>query len=114
MLGLSDEIADAPTEHDVQVELYPIWPDNQRAVELFLELAPQWDRVAEVDGELTRIRLRWDSVEILLRHTNGIPRRDWPQLFNALRIMERAALSAMNDERNKRRERREEERMAKQ
>lgn len=108
--GLSSEIADAPTEHDIVPECYPVWADNVRTLNIFLDLASQWDFVAECDGELSRTRLRWESVEILRRHTNGIPGRAWSGIFSDIRAMERAALLAMGDERNKRRRKREEDR----
>lgn len=106
LAGISDEIADAPTEHDVEHVRYIVWPENIRTLNLFRELETQWDYVAEADGERNRTRLRWESLEILLRNTNGIPRRDHTKIHAEIRVMEKAALIAMTDECNKRREQR--------
>lgn len=104
--GASDEIEDAPIEHEVTTEGYVVWSDNAKTLNVFLALETQWEYVAEVDGEKTRTRLIWESLEILLRHTNGIPRRDHAKIFQEIRLMEKAALTAMAEETNKRREQR--------
>lgn len=109
VFGLSDEIADAPSEDDVRPELYEIWPDNLKTLNVFLALSAQWEVVAAADGEMVRTRLLWESFEILMKYTNGIPRRERSKLFNDIRGMEKAALFAMDQELNKRRERREQE-----
>ncbi|MBC7859197.1 MAG: DUF1799 domain-containing protein [Burkholderiaceae bacterium] len=104
--GASDEIADAPTEQDLTVERYEIWPENLTTLTVFIDLSTQWDRVAEADGVMTRTRLIWESFEVLMRHSTGIPRRDHAKIFTDIRRMEKVALAAMGEEVSKQREER--------
>lgn len=107
--GLSDEIADAPSEEDVQCPAYEIWPENRKALNLFLALENQWEIVISPDGEMIRTGLRLPSIESMLRRTNGIPAREWNTLFEKMLWMERPALSEMTKARMARQEKREAE-----
>lgn len=107
--GLADEIADAPGEDDVESLAYPVWPENIKALNLFLALETQWDVVISPDGELIRTRLNYPSIDSVLARTNGIPKREWNQLHEQMRMMERIALKEMSEARIARQERRQAE-----
>lgn len=109
MLGLADEIADAPTEDDVKEPDYEVWPENLTALNLFLSLENQWDIVVSPDGELIRTGIKTPAIEFKLKYQNGLPKKAHASLVQQLEWMERAALAVMNKERIKRMQRRAEE-----
>lgn len=69
-----------------------IWPENLQAYELFSALRTQW-RV----GMGGATGLDYNVVPAVLR-LQGVPRVDWPQLFEDIRVMESTALAAMRHE----------------
>jgi hypothetical protein len=109
LFGLADEVAHAPTFEDVQPAAYEIWPESLKALNVFLALENQWDIVISPDGELIRTGIRFPSIEVILKRTNGIPKREWNQLFDHVRMMERVALKEMTEARIARQERRQAE-----
>lgn len=106
VLGISDEIADAPREDEVEDEGYEVWSDNLLTLRVFLRLESKWNVVAAPDGEMVRTGIWWPNVEGALRTTNGVPKRAWPEMVADLEAMESAALQVMNKARQARREER--------
>lgn len=109
MLGLLDEIADAPTEEDVKEPDYEVWPENLTALNLFLSLEHKWDSVVSPDGELIRTCIKAEEVEFKLKYLNGVPKKVHARLVEQLDWMERAALAVMSKARIERMQRRAEE-----
>lgn len=81
--GLTEDDLDSGAE---------IWPENLQAYEAFSALRTQW-RV----GMAGATGLDYNVVPAVLR-LQGVPRADWSQLFEDLRVMESAALQAMRQE----------------
>jgi hypothetical protein len=106
VLGISDEIADAPREDEAEDEGYEVWSDNLLTLRVFLRLESKWNVVAAPDGEMVRTGIWWPNVEGALRTTNGVPKRAWPEMVADLEAMESAALQVMNQARQARREER--------
>lgn len=104
VLGISDEIADAPSEDDFEPAQYEVWTDNWKSLYVFLALETQWEMVY-ADGYLIRTGINYERIEIVMRNANGIPRRQWSGIFADIRNMERAALRTLNQERKARMER---------
>lgn len=75
-----------PEDVETAVEL---WPENVRPVEVFIGLKTQW-RVAHCG----RTGLDYPALPITFR-LMGIPRKEWPDLFEALQVLEAAALDEM-------------------
>lgn len=69
-----------------------VWPDNDAAVMAFAQMGTQW-RV----GMGGPVGLDYSPLPFVLR-MNGVPRADWPEVFESVRVMENAALTAMNGE----------------
>jgi hypothetical protein len=107
--GAADEIAEAPRAGDVEEKRYLIWADNVPTLTIFLRLHSKWNIVAAPDGELVRTGIWWPNIEGVLRNTNGIPRRKWPEITAELQAMEDAALRVMNKAREERRRKKAEE-----
>lgn len=73
-------------------EGHQVWPENWPAVQVFAALQTQW-AVAGMGN--TVIGLRYEALPTvfdLLR----VKRRQRPELFDALRVMESAALEVLN------------------
>jgi len=68
----------------------PILPCNLDAARLFWALSTQWRTVSGLAG-VARIGLDYTAVPTVLRLL-GLPRKNWSALFDALRVMEAAAL----------------------
>lgn len=109
LLGLSNEIADAPTEHDVKEPDYEVWEENLTALNLFLSLDNQWDIVVSPDGELIRTGIKPAAIELKLKYLNGVPKKTHFSLVEKLEWMERAAITEMNKARAERMAQRAEE-----
>ncbi len=66
-----------------------LWPDNVVPVSVFLTLGTQW-RV----GLSGPTGLDYNVLPTVLR-LNAVPRKDWPDIFADLRVLEAAALETM-------------------
>lgn len=74
-----------------------VWPDNWDTVRVFCALGTQW-RVAAGMAGLVWLGLDYAAITPVLRLMD-IPRRDWQDLFEGLRVMERAAAEVRNQAR---------------
>jgi hypothetical protein len=72
-----------------------IWPDNVHAVNAFVAMSTQW-RV----GMSGATGLDYTALPGVLRLT-GIPRADWPGVFDGIRVMEDTALETMRKQKGK-------------
>jgi hypothetical protein len=68
-----------------------VWPDNWAAVQTFAALSTQW-RV----GAGGATGLDYGAVPPVMRLT-GVPRGDWADVFDCIRIMEVAALEKLRE-----------------
>lgn len=90
MLGLSDQIKpvdDAP---------FGVWPENEITVGAFLALEWQWQAGRTADGS-QRLLLAQDPIKSTLE-LMGVKRRQWPEVFDGLKVMELAALLELHRE----------------
>ena len=65
------------------------WPEHQVAVSVFSKLSPQWRT-----GFAGATGLDYAALPTVFRLA-GVPRADWPHLFEDIRVMERGALHFM-------------------
>lgn len=73
-----------------------IWPENWVAVQVFRRLRTQWLREYDgMNGRELYYGLRYEAVEPTLRLLR-IPRREWPDTFDRLDVLESAALPLLN------------------
>jgi hypothetical protein len=68
-----------------------IWPENAATVEVFIAMGTQWN-VGAMGGV---IGLRYEALPAVLRLC-GIPKTDRAGIFDGLRVMESAAIEAIN------------------
>lgn len=68
------------------------WPEHWPAFSVFSKLTTQWRA-----GFSGAIGLDYGALPTVFRLT-GIPRADWPALFEDIRVMERGALHLMREE----------------
>lgn len=66
-----------------------IWPDNLAAVNVLIAMATQW-RV----GMAGPIGLDYNVLPAVFR-LQAIPRKDWPDTFDCVRILEAEAMNTM-------------------
>lgn len=69
-----------------------LWPDNEPAVMVLVQMGTQW-RV----GMGGPVGLDYAALPFVMR-VSGIPRADWPGIFEDLRVLENAALKTMSEE----------------
>lgn len=69
-----------------------IWPDNWSAITAFINLGTQWRL-----GMRGPTGLVYASIEPTLRLCR-IPKREWPDVFQAIRAMERDALDVVSEQ----------------
>ena len=81
-------VAQATTSEDVEVpdDIWESW-------KVFLSVQTQWSWVSGGLGAARRVALDYTRVESGLR-LQGLPRGRWPQVFEDLREIEQAVLSA--------------------
>lgn len=77
------------TRADIETAV-EVWPENWPAVQLFAALGTQW-RIAHCG----RTGLDYNALPVVMR-LQQIPRAHWPDLFDAIRTMEDAALTEMH------------------
>jgi len=80
------------TVEDVAPADVEIWPDTEPAVMVLVQMGTQW-RV----GMGGPVGLDYAALPVVLR-MNGIPRTEWPTVFEDIRVMENAALKTMSEE----------------
>lgn len=85
------------TEEDFDGGAVEIWPENLRAYEVFDALAGQWRFRPNGMGLGVPIALERTAIPPTLELL-AVPRADWLQLFEDLRVMESAALQAMRQD----------------
>lgn len=66
-----------------------VWPDNWPAVNAFISMSTQWRA-----GMAGATGLDYNALPAVLRMTQ-IPRRQWPEIFQSIRILEDAAMETM-------------------
>ena len=69
-----------------------VWPENWKAVEVFVAMSTQWNTTFQ--GGI--IGLRYEALPAVMRYC-AIPRAEQADVFHGLRIMEHAALESFRD-----------------
>ncbi|WP_280177092.1 DUF1799 domain-containing protein [Pseudomonas duriflava] len=69
-----------------------MWPDNLQAFQVFESMATQWRC-----GPGGPTGLVYSELRDVMRYLS-IPRKDQPEIFDAIRVMESAALDAIHRE----------------
>lgn len=69
-----------------------MWPDNLPAVNVLIAMSTQW-RV----GAAGPVGLDYNVLPAVLR-LQGIPRSDWPDTFECVRVLEAEALTVMSED----------------
>ena len=85
---------DGELEDPREEERFEVWPENWPVVALFLDCIGQW-RVAGGFAGMRYIGLDYSAVEAVMR-LREVARADRGELFAGLRVMEAAALKALN------------------
>lgn len=79
------------TEADYPDEVIGIFPENWQALDVFMSLSTQW-RV----GAAGPTGIDYNVLPPLFR-MKGIPRKEWPDVLEAIQVMEDKALSIMHE-----------------
>ncbi len=83
-----------PEGDDEQSEVFEIWPENVRTVELFIHLRSQWQVVAGMGG-VWHQGLRQEAIESVLRVCR-IPAQEREAMMDDLLAMSDAAAEILN------------------
>jgi hypothetical protein len=78
---------------DEAIPAADVWPENVQAVKVFISMDTQW-RV----GTGGAIGLDYNALPAVLRMSR-VPRTDWPDVFECIRVLEGAALKTMMEQR---------------
>lgn len=70
---------------------FGVWPENWPAAQVFLALETQW--VFRPMGGV--VGINYGAITPTVLRGLGVSWRDWPDIFERLRVMERAALSEL-------------------
>lgn len=73
---------------------FAVWPDNLAAINTFIALSTQWRT-----GMAGPTGLDYAAVPAVLRLTD-VPRGDWSDVFDCLRVLEEEALKVMGEMRS--------------
>jgi len=79
-------------------EVFEIWRENLRALQVFLRCARSWDIVTGPQSAYYQ-GIRPESMESVMR-MSGIPRAGREALLDDLQVMEADAQSILNEKRN--------------
>lgn len=87
-LGLTAEDWEDPAASE-----WGVWPDNVLAVNVFEAMGTQWNSAG-----YGVIGLKYENLPLIYRYV-GVPRSEWSDTFDCVRVMEVEALKLMNKER---------------
>ena len=74
-----------------------IWPENWQAIQVFCALAAtQWLLLPTPGGTPVVTGLRYEAIPVIYE-AYGVKRKQIPDLFHCLQVMERAALAILNN-----------------
>ena len=79
-------------------EAFEVWPENWRALQVFLGCARSWDILAFPGGAWYH-GIRPESMESVMR-MSGVPRKERELLLADLQVMEAAAAPILNEKRD--------------
>ena len=79
-------------------EAFEVWPENMRALQVFLRCARAWEILAFPGGAWYH-GIRPESMESVMR-MSAIPRAERETLLADLQLMEGAALPLLNEKRD--------------
>lgn len=100
VFGLQDEIADVPVKDEQEEaedqEKFEIWPENVTTLKVFLAMENQWDKLAFMTGDVVPTRMIFEALPTVLSCTKGVRKKDWPDIFQHICAMEKAALKVFN------------------
>jgi hypothetical protein len=86
---------------DEAMETVEVWPDNLAAVNVFICMLSQWQRVGVMNKNGVTVAkatgLKYESLPAVM-DLEGIPKKERSSVFAAVRIMEEAALEKMNEQ----------------
>jgi len=88
--GVEGEVRDAAEQEDEGDPPFAVWPENTRAVDLFLACRTQW-RVGAMGGVFG---LDYPGVDVVMNMNRVRNRR---RTFSDLQVMEAAALPILNE-----------------
>lgn len=83
------------TEEDAPDRDFEIWPENAKAVRVFVAMETQWNYVANGVGALAT-GFRYCSLPVVFEML-GVKRRAQPKVLEALVVMEAAAVAVINE-----------------
>ncbi|MCC2962180.1 DUF1799 domain-containing protein [Massilia sp. IC2-278] len=84
-----------PVYDEEQIWPLYLWPENVMAWAFFSAISTQW-----VVGPGGVVGLNYAGVHVV-REAWQIKRKEWPSLFSAVQVMERATLAAWREKNNK-------------
>lgn len=85
-------LAEHEAQFDDEEELFPVWPENEEALCVFIRLRRCW-RFEPMSGQFLGIER--PAIESTLKLMN-IKRKKHPEIFENIMIMEDAALPVLN------------------
>lgn len=92
VIAMAEETARASVAVD---DDFLVFEENWQAVGIFSAMATQWKLIAGA-ADVLYMGLEYQAIEPVLR-LEGVPATDWRQVFQDLRVMERAALPLLNE-----------------
>lgn len=78
---------------DYETDIIEVWPDNERAIELFSKVGTRW-MIPPMGG--TPYGLRWEAIYPLMDRL-GLDSEEWSALHDDLMVMETAAIDTMRE-----------------
>jgi hypothetical protein len=78
---------------DYETDIIEVWPDNERAYELFRRVGTRW-MIPPMGG--VPIGLRWEALYPLMDRM-GLDESEWNDLHDSLMVMESAAIDTMHE-----------------
>lgn len=79
------------TAADLEGEAFGVWPENIGALNVLVAMSTQWRT-----GAMGVTGLDYNVLPSVMRLV-GIPRGDWPDTFECVRVMEAEALAVISE-----------------
>jgi hypothetical protein len=79
----------------IEPEDFLVWPDNWPVLQVFMAMQTQWRMIAGMGGVMYQ-GIDYGAFTPAVLRGLGVTMAGWPEIFNGLRVMERAALTELN------------------
>ncbi|WP_307720715.1 DUF1799 domain-containing protein [Duganella sp. BJB476] len=90
MFGVDPDIAAEWVGQDDEPEQFEVWPENARTFSIFMSMSTQWRWIPGMEPQRDGLDFTTFQLELA---TAGVKKKQVTEVFQGVKVMERAALN---------------------